>query len=202
MLPGSRSRESCFPGTCPGNRAARVEGVSLQHLCAPSQHHDVAPASVTVKMQTHLGMTAYMGKAVCVRAVVDQSAVVLPQKPHRVRLRCPVNSYRREPDHLLVKQTLAYPLAEASRWIGKEMAGHGIKARSVAAGPPGVWRSTRVVPRTRVRGFSREGCVSCARPDGRSPWVTDTQHLGADATGWHQASSPPSAASQRWGIGA
>src|SRR5665647_1206060 len=112
-------------------------GMTFQHLCAPSQHHDVAPASVTVKMQTHLGTTAYMGKAVGVRAVVDQSAVVLPQKPHRVRLRCPVTPHRREPDHLLVTQTLANPLAEASRRIGKEMGSHAIKARSLAAGPPG-----------------------------------------------------------------
>ena len=45
------------------------KGVAVQHVCAPGQHHDVAPASVTVEMQAHLGTTAYVSKAVGVRFI-------------------------------------------------------------------------------------------------------------------------------------
>src|SRR5665648_296328 len=137
MLPGSRSRESCFPCTCPGSRAARVEGGGLPALVRAQPTPRCRPRVRYRQNADTPGDGGVYGKEVGVRAVVDQNAVVLPQKPHRVRLRCPVSPHRREPDHLLVTQTLANPLAEASRRIGKEMGGHAIKARSLAAGPPG-----------------------------------------------------------------
>jgi hypothetical protein len=106
--------------------------VAVQHLRVTGQHHDVAPASVPVEMQAHTGTNPQVGQAIRVRTVVDQEAGLVPEEPHRVRLRRAVRTDRHEPGHLLLAQPLANPLTKGSCRIRQEVRGHETKARRPA----------------------------------------------------------------------